>query len=30
MPALVIYPKPDKPLKELVKAVGAPANPFLN
>jgi uncharacterized membrane protein YcgQ (UPF0703/DUF1980 family) len=30
MPAVIIYPKADKPLDELVKPIAAPANPFLN
>jgi hypothetical protein len=30
MPAVIIYPKPDKPLDELVKLIPAPSNPFLN
>lgn len=30
VPAVIVYPKADKPLKELVKVVQAPANPYLN
>jgi hypothetical protein len=30
MPAVIIYPKADKPLKELVKVITAPSDPYLN
>jgi hypothetical protein len=30
LPAVIIFPKPGKPLKHLVRIVPAPANPFVN
>jgi hypothetical protein len=30
MPAVIIYPKADAPLKDLVKVIPAPADPYLN
>jgi len=30
MPAVIIFPKPEKPLKDLVKVISAPADPYLN
>jgi hypothetical protein len=30
IPAVIVFPKPDKPLKELIKIVRPPADPYVN